>query len=226
MDWLLHYEGEYAGNANDGVRLKNGAAEAVVKILHPACALREESGLADHNPDKKIPYLAFRPGEPAQSRQFLTAICLNPDAMPQFEVLEDANSLGVSVHTKDAVEEFYLNLRAVNSPGTINMRVDDWVTDAYLLHLRRSTANGPVERYFIGDGSYLRRDSQSLMESLAKTTVCWSPGDPLEVYSGDESGLHLSLAAEKSPRSARLNGRTVTTNINKETMLVEFASAP
>jgi len=73
-----------------------------------------------------------------KSCQFITAICLNPEAVPKFEVLEGQNYLGVRMHTPDAVEELYLDLRAVRSPDTMDLHVGDWVTDAYLLHFKRA----------------------------------------------------------------------------------------
>jgi hypothetical protein len=100
--------------------------------------LREATGLADHDPDKQVPYLIFSPGAPMKSCQFITAICLNPEAVPKFEVLEGQNYLGVRMHTPDAVEELYLDLRAVRSPDTMDLHVGDWVTDAYLLHFKRA----------------------------------------------------------------------------------------
>ena len=106
-------------NLDGSVRSEKWRAEAVVKIVHPKTRVGEDIGLADHDPDKEVPYLVFSPRAPMQSRQFITAICLNPDAVPKFEVLEDKKYLGVRMQTHDAVEEMYLNVRAVHSPGTL-----------------------------------------------------------------------------------------------------------
>jgi oligo-alginate lyase len=222
MDWLLHYDGKYTTQPGGGVRLKNGAAEAVVKTLYPATKLRDDTGLADHDPDKKVPYLVFSPDSPAQSRQFITAICLNPDAVPKFEVIKEQNYLGVRMETSDSVEEFYLNLRAVNSPNTISIQIGDWTTDAYLLHIKRAASeDGSVQRYFVGDGSYLRRKDQSIIESLSKLTACWSPGDPLEIFSNGASDS-IQIAAERSPRSVQWNGRQVAAKYDQQTKLVSL----
>jgi len=94
MDWLLHFEGQYKTDADGTVGLKNGEAEASVKMLYPPATLHEESGLADHGPDMQVPYLVFSPGTVASSRRFITAICLNPNAVPKFEILEEQNYLG------------------------------------------------------------------------------------------------------------------------------------
>lgn len=209
MDWLLHFDGKYETEPDGSVRLKNGPAEAVVKMLYPSATLSEGTGLAEHDPDWKMPYLIFSPSAPMQSRQFISAICLNPDAVPKFEVRENQGWLGVRVQTPEAVEELYLNLRAIRGPNTIDIQVGDWVTDAYLLHLKRPPGeNPPVQRFFVGDGSYLRYKGRSIMESLSKRTACWTPADFLEVFS-DNISAPLQIAAETSPRVVKWNGRPV-----------------
>lgn len=222
MDWLLHFDGKYKADSDGSVRLTNGPAEAVVKMLHPSTTLSEGTGLAEHDPEWKMPYLIFSPGAPKQSRQFITAICLNPDAVPKFEIMENQTWLGVRMQTSDAVEEIYLNLRAIRGPYTIDIQVGDWVTDAYMLHLRRAAAdNQPVQRFFVGDGSYLRYKGRSVMESLSKLTACWAPGDSLEILS-DNTSAPLQIAAEAPPRRVTWNGRPVTAQFDVESGLVSL----
>jgi hypothetical protein len=222
MDWLLHFAGQYSAAPDGGVALKNDAAQAVVKMLYPPARLREDTGLADHNPDKKVPYLVFSPEAPAKARQFLTVICLNPEAVPAFEVLQGPGHVGVRVRTLDAVEETYLNLHALNSPGTLSLQVGDWSTDAYLLHLKRPASGEPsAQRFFLGDGSYLRRGGRSILESLSKLTACWSSGESLEVFSDDASPA-LQLAADRSPKTVRWNGCSPTVQYDERTKLVSL----
>jgi oligo-alginate lyase len=222
MDWLLHYAGEYTAQPDGGVMLKNGPAKALVKMIHPPVKLREETGLAEHNPDKKAPYLVFSPDAPSSSRQFITAICLNPQAAPKFEVLEGQNYVGVRVQTQDAVEEFYLNLRAVNSPGSISLRIGDWATDAYLLHFKHAASdNSAGQRFLLGDGSYLRHGERSVIESLSKLTACWSPGDSVEVFS-DTTSAAIQLAAERRPKRVQWNGRPVPIQYDQRNKLVSL----
>jgi len=222
MDWLLHYAGQYKSEPDGGVRLKNGAAEAVVRMLYPPAALREDTGLADHDPDKQVPYLVFSPGTPMPSRRFITAICLNPDAVPKFEILDEPNYLGIRMQTADSVEELYLNLRAIHSPDTIDIQIGDWVTDAYMLHFKRTLSEGqPVQRFFLGDGSYLRYQGRSLIESLTKLTVCWAPGDALGIFS-DSASASLQISAEGPPRSVKWNNRPVAAGYDGQSNLVSL----
>jgi oligo-alginate lyase len=222
MDWLLHFEGQHNVDPDGTVRLKNGAAEAVVKMIYPPVTLREEAGLTDHNPDKKIPYLVFSPAAPMQSRQFITAICLNPNAVPKVEILQEKNYLGVRIQTPDAVEELYLNFRAVNSPDTSDMHLGDWVTDAYMLHFKRGLLNDQaVERFFMSDGSYLRYKGRSMIESLSKLSVCWAPGDSPEIFS-DSTSASVQIATQSSPRSVKWNNRPVTAAYDGESHLASL----
>jgi hypothetical protein len=220
LDWLLHYAGDHAADTTGGVRLSNDAADALVRVLYPPCQIHEDSGLADHDPDKKVPYLVFRPQAQARLQQFIAAIDLNPEAPAKCEVMDDPTYVGVRIQTADAVEEFYINRRAIATPGTMVIRIDEWSTDAYLLHLRRaSIPGGKIERFFVSDGSYLRRGDQSFLESLSKLTVCWSPGDPLEVFSNDAS-LSIQIAAEGLPNSVRWNGQAIKAEYDREKRLV------
>ena len=221
MDWLLHFDGEYTANSDSSVTLKNGPAEAIVKVLYPAVKHREDIGLKEHDPDKKVPYLAFYPDAQAQLRQFITAICLNSSSVPKFEMLEDPTYLGVRIESQSAIEEFYLSRRAISTPGTMCIYTDGFTTDAYLLHLRRPSANAPVERYFVGDGSYLRRGDQSILESLSKLTACWAPADSLDVFS-DDSSTSIQIAAERPPQSVRWNGLVAAARYDKEKKLVSL----
>lgn len=222
LDWLLHYSGEYSTHPDGGVRVKNGKAEAVVKMLFPLAQVREEMGLADNDPKTKKTFLAFSPDAPAQSYQFITAICLNPNAMPEFEVVQEDDYIGVRMRTADSVEECYLNLRAIETPGTIRIQIEDWVTDAYLLHFKRAISGDRLpERFFVTDGSYLRRKDRSIIESLSKITACWSVGDSPEVFSNGASHA-IQIAAERAPASVQWNGRRVAAPYDERTKLISL----
>ena len=220
LDWLLHYRGSYTKDLDGGVRLKSRGAEAVVKVLHPPTQIREEDGLADNDPKTKKSYLSFSPMASAQSCQFIAAICLNPNAVPRFEVVKEKDYVGVRMRTSDTVEECYLNLRALNDPGTIRIQIEDWVTDAYLLHLKRGVSRTQsVQRFFMGNGSYLRNKDRSLFESLSKLTACWSATDSLDVFS-DGASNSIQIGADNAPANAQWNGRRVSAKYDEQTKLV------
>jgi oligo-alginate lyase len=222
MDWLLHYnyDGKYKMESGGGVRIEKGPARTVVKMLHPPAKIHEATGLADYAPQRQVPYLVFSPDAPAQSRQFITAICLNPDAMPKFEVLQKEGYVGVRMRTSNALEEYYLNLRAIDSPGTIRSQIGDWTTDAYLLHLKYATAGErSVRRFFMGDGSYLRHKGRSIIESLSKLTACWSTGEPPEIVSSNASDF-IQMATDHPTGSVTWNGRPAAGRYDPITKLV------
>ncbi|MGH9599737.1 MAG: heparinase II/III domain-containing protein [Terracidiphilus sp.] len=210
LDWLLHFDGDYTANADGSVNLKNGAAAAQVEFLYPAVTHREETGLAVHDPDRKIPYLAFSPATQARFQQFLVAICLNPDAAPKYEFLQGFNYIGVRTTTPQSVDETYLNVRAIEGSIARSSMIaaGEWVTDAYILSVSRPAAGAAPTRYFVSDGSYLRRGDASLIESLSKLTACWSSGEKLAVFT-DGAPASIQLAAERHPRSVLWNAQPV-----------------
>lgn len=152
--------------------------------------------------------------------------------MPQFEVLQGENYVGVRTRTRDAVEETYLNLRAIN--GSIHMncavQIGEWLTDAYLLHLRRpAEGNGIVERFFVSDGSYLRNGEKSQLESLTKVTAGWTQGERMNIVSPD-AYLLLQIGTGQrgtgqAPREVCWNGRPVANVYDSENQLVGLRSA-
>jgi len=135
MDWLLHYQDEHDFNSAASATLRNGSAQALVTMLYPPATLHEEFGLADHDPDKKIPYLVFSAATASESQQFLTAICLKPERPPKMDLLTGENYIGVRVQSEKTVEELYLNLRSVNGSTSTGIVMGNWETDACLIHL-------------------------------------------------------------------------------------------
>lgn len=225
LDWLLHYAGDCTVDASSAVKLVNAPAGIMVRMLYPPHRIEKQTGLAEHDPDKKTTYLAFRPSQSASVQQFLTVIDLNPEARAKCDIVDDPNYLGVRIETTKAIEEFYISRRAIATPGTVAIQIGEWTTDSYLLHMRRQvTLGAEVERFFVGDGSYLRRSDRSVFESLSKITACWSPEDTLEVFSDDSSSA-IQIAAAHSPGSVRWNRKAIATEYDSESNLVSLHRA-
>ncbi|HEY3940326.1 MAG TPA: heparinase II/III family protein [Bryobacteraceae bacterium] len=186
LDWLLHYEGG-AAQQEGRVEIANGNARATIQFLYPeGLAARIEQGLADHQPDKPVSYLAFRTTQRAKAQQFVTAILPHPGqdttALPTVQRLAGTDALGVRIQHGSSLTDVYLNLQAdgrrmhLNSNNTI----DGWETDAYLLAWTRPVdrADDPaaVSRFFVSCASYLRRDTKVYLDSLSKVFAVWEPG--------------------------------------------------
>jgi hypothetical protein len=221
MQWLLHYEGESSVETGGSVRLKNSTAEALVKMVYPPSTISTEMGLADHHPDKKVPYLVFQPNQQEKIQQFITAICLDPKDTPVFSVQDNADYLHIQVTTHDAVEDLYLSRRAMATPGTMCIHAGELTTDAYMVHVRRARSSAQPERYFVVDGSYLRTGSQSIMETLSKRDVCWSQKDSLELLS-DQEPFHVQIGSENPPTAVSWNGRVLPHSYDRQKQLVSL----
>ncbi|HEX7363072.1 MAG TPA: hypothetical protein VF283_21495 [Bryobacteraceae bacterium] len=186
FDWLLHYQGSAARDGNH-VSITNGRAKVDVFFVHPrALDVHEEEGLADHEPNKKVPYFSFRTQKSARVQKFITAIIphqpQNTSHLPVVEPLTDWRASGIRVRSGQNVTDVYLNLQAdgrrmnVNSNNTIA----GWETDAYLLAWTRPAAGiddpTAVSRFFVACGSYLRRNGDVQLDSLSKVFAVWKPG--------------------------------------------------
>jgi hypothetical protein len=141
--------------------------------------LVERVGLKDRQPDTEEIYYAFVPPGKSRRTKFMTAVILvneeNKEGLPQLERLEGPDYIGVSVSQGGKTTDVYVNLRA---DGSImyrngNLKVNGWVTDAYLTALtfpEGSDRTDPdkASRFFIAQGSYLRRDDKAVLDSLSK----------------------------------------------------------
>ena len=141
--------------------------------------LVEKTGLKDREPDTKVPYYAFAAPEPSRRAKFLTAVLLvngkDQADLPQLERLEGPDYIGVRVRQSGTTTDVYLNLRA---DGSImhrngNLKVNGWETDAYLTAItfldgHDMTDPDAASRYFIAQGSYLRREDKVGLDSLSK----------------------------------------------------------
>jgi hypothetical protein len=187
FDWLLHYAGTAARDGNQ-VRVTNGPATVDVRFVFPnALDALEEQGLAEHDPQRKIPYYVFRTRESTQVQKFITAITPHSPqggTLPVIQPLSGTDAVGVRIQNGNQVTDVYLNLQAdgrrmhLNSNNTI----DGWETDAYLLAWTRPSDRpddpSAVTRFFVSCGSYVRREGKAYLDSLSKVFAVWEPGKP------------------------------------------------
>jgi hypothetical protein len=197
FDWLLHYEGEVQ-KAGNGFALRNGEARADIHFLYPeSLDAREEKGLAEHAPDRQVPYLAFRTRQSARVQKFVTAIVLHSPAdgsLPEVQPLSAKDSIGARIETASTVTDVYLNLQADGRRMHLNSNnnIDGWETDAYLLACTRpaggSADQNAVNRFFVACGSYLRRQGRVYLDSLTKIDAVWRPTAEPKLGSQSRSG--------------------------------------
>ncbi len=188
FEWLLHYNGE-AKRTGQVVRIADGDAAVAVRPLFPqplpdgglptdypeAMRMVEHVGLKDAEPRVKQPYLGFQPTRKDDREKFL--VVLQPEvpgrAAAKVERIEGLNWIGVRITDATRVTELYVNLLA---DGRIrhrnaNATLGGFETDAYLLALSRpagSAAGSTPDRFFVANGSYVRKDGTVLLDSLSK----------------------------------------------------------
>lgn len=231
FEWLLHVDGEAKRNGlNLGVT--KGAASVLVRPLFPMpfpeaglpsdypenMRLVEKIGLKDHEPDTKVTYYAFAPAEPTRRTKFVTAILLvnetNRTSLPQLERLEGTNFIGVRVRQGGATTDVYLNLLA---DGRImhrnaNLNVNGWETDAYLAAITfpdgsDMTDPDAASRYFVAQGSYLRRDGKVVLDSLSKVFLTAErDGSTLNVQLQGQPVINAQVRSDEAPETLLVNG--------------------
>jgi hypothetical protein len=189
FEWLLHYEGE-AKRQGQVITVKNGDAEVAVRPLFPETlpdaglptdypellGMAEGKGLKDHAPDEAQPYLRLQAPGVTDRTKFVVALTPNgAGPAPRIERVETKDYLLVKLHQKGEVTEVYFNLLA---DGRIrhrnaNANLGGWETDAYILALTYPEGGGPQSprRWFVADGSYLRREGRVELDSLSKAFV-------------------------------------------------------
>jgi hypothetical protein len=195
FEWLLHYEGE-AKRQGQVITVKNGDAEVAVRPLFPQTLpdgglftdypellrMAEGRGLKDHAPDEAQPYLRLQAPGVTDRTKFVVALTPNGGTpAPRIERVETQDYLLLRIHQKGEVTEVYFNLLA---DGRIRHRnanavLGGWETDAYILVLtypEGGSAQKP-RRWFVADGSYLRRDGKVELDSLSKAFVVKQGGE-------------------------------------------------
>jgi hypothetical protein len=224
FEWLMHYEGE-AKRQGQVITVKNGEAEVAVRPLFPETLpdaglptdypellrMTPGAGLKDHAPDEAQPYLRLQAPGVSDRTKFVVALTPNGSAAaPRFERVETKDYLLVKIHQKGQVTEVYFNLLA---DGRIrhrnaNATLGGWETDAYILALTYPEGGGPrkPDRWFVADGSYLRRDGKVELDSLSKAFIVkTTTGQGVEATIEGQPTYAIRLACDGA-RSIKVDG--------------------
>lgn len=189
FEWLMHYEGE-AKRQGQVITVKNGEAEVAVRPLFPETlpdgglfsdypellGMAEGKGLKAYAPDEAQTYLRLQAPGVTDRTKFVVALTPNGTVSPaKIERVETKDYLLVRIRQNGEVTEVYFNLLA---DGRIrhrnaNANLGGWETDAYILVLTYPEGGGAqsLKRWFVADGSYLRRDGKVELDSLSKAFV-------------------------------------------------------
>jgi hypothetical protein len=231
FEWLLHVDGTAKQRGLD-LEVAKGAAKVLVRPLFPApfsdvgypadfpekMRLVEKTGLKDREPDAKVTYYAFAAPEQSRRTKFLTAVLLvnetDQASLPQLERLEGPDYIGVRVRQCGTTTDVYLNLRADGSimHRNANLKVNGWETDAYLTAITfpdssEMTDPDDASRYFMAQGSYLRRDDKAVLDSLSKVfLVADRTAAGLNVLLEGQPTINAYLRSLKQPETLVVNG--------------------
>ena len=226
FEWLVHPAGE-TKVSEGSLHVTNGAAAVDVRPLFPQSLpaaglstdypelmhLVQKEGYEDHDPKTRTTYYAFAPAEKTERAKFITALVLNKArADTRIERLDVKAGMGVRIVSNGKATDVYLNLKA---DGSIRHRdaiatLGGWDTDAYALVVSRTDANASPNRYFIADGSYLRRDGKLLFDSLSKRFVVADlTRSRTDLWAAGQAGGSFFLDLPGQGRNVQLNGRAV-----------------
>jgi hypothetical protein len=234
-DLKAHEPGQFAFLLHTSVAAKrqgqdlnvvNGDASVTVRPLFPQpfpeaglptdypenMRLEERLGYEDHNPDVRQPYYAFLPAEKAERQKFLTALMPNTDGpKPTIERLTGPDMIGVRLRKGDEITEVYFNQKA---DGSIRHRnataaLMGWETDAYILAVTYKAGVKPspatIDRLFIADGSYLRRDGTLMLDSISKRFLIADFGPEPKFWIQGQTDSQLGLWLRRPARRIFVN---------------------
>jgi hypothetical protein len=221
LEWLLHYDGSAQSNGSDLI-LSNEDARVMVRPLFPErIQIAEKTGLKDHDPDRKVPYLALSPEGIMRETKFVTAVVPMPEADTQcassIEPLSAENAVGARIRNNRTVTDVWLNLMADGRRMHRNSNnvIDGWDTDAYLIALTRPVdANhadpDSMTRCFMACGSYLRKNTKVVLHSLSKVYAAFTCNGPeMQVALQGQPVTRALIRAVAKPHAVSLNGAPI-----------------
>ena len=249
FEWLLHVDGTAKQSGRD-LEVARGESRVLVRPLFPAqfpiegypadfpenMRLVEKTGLKDREPDTKVPYYAFAAPEPSRRAKFLTAVLLvngkDQADLPQLERLEGPDYIGLRVRQSGTTTDVYLNLRA---DGSImhrngNLKVNGWETDAYLTAItfldgHDMTDPDAASRYFIAQGSYLRREDKVVLDSLSKVfLMAERSASGLDVLLQGQPVINAYLRSARPPETLMVNNVRRDAPYDEATKMVKISA--
>lgn len=228
LDWLLHTAGRTSTTGDGSLYVENAKADLLVRPVYPLKApLEKREGLAPGNPDQKTTYHSFVYQTESGRQRIVMALDLEPSQPTEITTRSSDQHIEITLKTPDEVHRVYINLRSIDGTYSLSSAVSfgEWTSDAYLLVLSSPRLNpeGKVARYFLQDGSFLRRNDVSIFESLSKASCLWRPSIP-ELWSQGQPHQSLSVAFDRRFHSVRWNGTPAQPDFPALTGLHRFRS--
>lgn len=222
FSWLLHYAGDALWNAK-GAEIRNGAAAADLQFLHPAnLEARDIDAPAQDTVAERAPYLEFSTCEPNRRGNFLAVIRPQPrdGTAPEIEPINIPDAIGVRILGLSETTNVYFNLLADGRDSCINPHAvfEGWETDAALLAVTRPAGEPTApSRLLMVDGSYLRRDGVTWVDSLSRVhcILTFEPGR-LRVEIDGQREIELLCHCSSEPREVQVNGNAVPFDFHPE----------
>jgi hypothetical protein len=228
MEWVMHYNDFKIKQEGLDMRVSKGKAYVLVRPLFPETLPDggyphdfpeklvpvEKEGVHDHS-DKKETYLSIVAPGKIQQTKWITAIML-PDAnggpLPKIEKIQGHDMQGVKITQNGTVTNVYLNILADGRMmgRNSNNSFDGWETDSYLTAITypQNEANdiSSATRYFVANGSYLRKNGKEMINSLSKLFIVVNKeGSSLNVQLQGQPLIEAELYAPGNPRQILLN---------------------
>jgi hypothetical protein len=230
FEWLLHPEG-LARKVGYDIKITNKAASVLVRPLFPEQLIAtgydhdfpEKMKLVEHQApishDEKNSEVYYSIHAPCKAHQMkgITAIILSDSVdLPVVERLKEYNLIGVRIKKGGRVTDLYLNEKADGRLMHLNSctTFQGFETDAYLTAFSYPEGQRPspsnIDRIFIAYGSYLRKDGQSLFESLSKAFAAldFAQARPRMVVQGQKI-MNVEVYSSKKYGSLVFNGQTI-----------------
>ncbi len=235
FSWLLH-PGGAAKKIGGDISIVQNKSAVLVRPLFPETLV--QTGWEHDFPEKmklveitapkardelhptEIHYSIEYPQEVRQTK-FITAIILKDSAndkdLPIIERLHSETMNGVKITQDGKVTELYLNLLAdghimhLNSINTFN----GWETDAYLLGItypqgKKEVSVNEVSDYFVAYGSYIKRDGQTVFNSLSKLyMIARQKEGNIDIILQGQPLINASFFSEKKPATFILNHKAM-----------------